>query len=124
MEKWYQDNIKQKKDDIALSISDIVDFKTIIIIMSNEKQSYCIMTPNISCGEKDRNRLIFQVYQLNGYILKQILIIIKLIKFSKKYLSNAINKHNLADVYKELCTEEYNKAHFLRCIHKTMIKIK
>lgn len=47
MEKWYQDNTNQNKDDIALSISDILDFKTIIIIMSKEKQSYCTVTPNI-----------------------------------------------------------------------------
>ena len=51
-EKVYQDNTKQNKDDIALSLSDILDFKTIIIIMSKEKQSYCTVTPSISQGGK------------------------------------------------------------------------
>ena len=46
--KVYQDNTKQNKDDIALSISDILDFKTIIIIISKEKQTYSTVTPSIS----------------------------------------------------------------------------
>ena len=59
MEKWYQDNSNQNKDDIALSISDILDFKTIIIIMSKEKQSYCTVTPNILWGEKQQKQANF-----------------------------------------------------------------